>query len=109
KGTIVLVFIFVISFITLMAFVGIHQIISTPIVFPLLLTTEIDITIHTAAFMCIYSWMFSSSLSPLNALNIIISNCLYSNGLKVAFNWNGRFFGVSLIAACVYVVVLNLF
>src|SRR5699024_4452537 len=53
QGTVLLVFIFVIVFITLMAFLGIHQIISTPIVFPLLLTPEIDVTLHTAAFMCI--------------------------------------------------------
>lgn len=109
QGTVLLVFIFVIVFITLMAFLGIHQIISTPIVFPLLLTPEIDVTLHTAAFMCIYTWMFSSSISPLNALNIIISNCIHVNGIKVAFNWNGRFFITSFVIACIYVVILNQF
>src|SRR5699024_4062549 len=107
QGTVLLVFIFVIVFITLMAFLGIHQIISTPIVFPLLLTPEIDVTSHTAACMCIYTWMFSSSISPLNALNIIISNCIHVNGIKVAFNLNRHFFITRFVIACIYVVILN--
>src|SRR5699024_7649127 len=109
QGTVLLVCISVIVSITLVAFLGIYQIISMPIVFPFLLTPEIDVTLHTAAFMDIYTWMFSSSISPLNALNIIISNCIHVNGIKVAFNWNGRFFITSFVIACIYVVILNQF
>ena len=109
KGSVLLVFLFVVSFITIMAFFGIHQIIAVPVVFPLLLTPEIDVTLYTAAFMCIFSWMFSSSISPLNALNIIISQCVHVNGIRIALNWNGEFFLTSFISACVYVVLLNQF
>src|SRR5699024_9229085 len=109
QGTVLLVFIFVIVFITLMAFLGIHQIISTPIVFPLLLTPEIDVTLHTAACICIYTWMFSSSINPLNALHMIISNCIHVTGMNVAFNWNGVIFISSFVIACTYGVILNRF
>lgn len=109
QGSVLLIFLFVVGFITIMAFLGIHQIIAVPVVFPLLLGPEIGITVHTAAFMCIFSWMLSSSISPLNALNIIISQCVNVNGIRVAFNWNGKFFLVSFISACVYVVLLNQF
>src|SRR5699024_12370290 len=68
QGTVLLVFIFVIVFITLMAFLGIHQIISTPIVFLLLLTPEIYFTLHTASFLCIIKCMYSSSKRTINAL-----------------------------------------
>src|SRR5699024_7556125 len=55
QGTVLLVFIFVIVFITLMAFLGIHQIISTPIVFPLLLTPENRCHItHGSLYVYIY-------------------------------------------------------
>lgn len=109
KGTVLLVFLFVFSFITATAFIGIHQIISVPVIFPLLLMPEVGITLHAAAFMCIFSWMLSTAISPLNAFNIIVSQCVRSNGIKVAFNWNGKFFLVSFIVASIYIVVLNQF
>src|SRR5699024_3938711 len=100
---------FVIVFITLMAFLGIRQIISTPTVFPLLLTPELDVTLHTVAFMCVYTWLSSSSISPVHALNIIIRICIHVCGIIVAFNWYDRFFITSFVIGCIYVVILNQF
>src|SRR5699024_3400714 len=96
------------SLITLLAFLGIHQIISTPIIFPLLLHPQIDLALNTAAFMCIYSWMFYSAIIPFNALNIIISNCLRTNRIKVTLHLNKHFFLLSFLAACIYIELINL-
>lgn len=109
QGSVLLVFLFVVSFITLMAYFGIHQIIAVPLVFPLLLAPEVEVSLFSAAFMCIFSWMFSASLSPLNALNIIISQCVHDNGIRVAFSWNGKYFLILFILSCIYVLLLNQF
>ncbi len=107
EGSIFFLFLFVICFITLMAVIGIHQIIVVPIILTILLTSDINISMLAAAFMCIFSWMLSSAISPLNALNIIISSCVRKDGLTVAFKWNGKyFFGVTGMAF-IYVYFLN--
>lgn len=108
EWSVLLVFLFVVSFVTLMAFLGIHQIIAVPIIFPLLLMPEVDVSLFAAAFMCIFSWMFSSSLSPLNALNIIISSCVHANGIRVGFFWNGNYFLTIFLLGFGYVFFLNL-
>ncbi|MFA1821484.1 hypothetical protein ACDX78_15120 [Virgibacillus oceani] len=108
QWSVLLVFLFVVTFVTMMAFLGIHQIIAVPIIFPLLLVPEVDVNLFAAAFMCIFSWMFSSSLSPLNALNIIISSCVHANGIRVGFFWNGKYFLTIFILGFAYVFFLNL-
>ncbi|MFD1606956.1 hypothetical protein [Oceanobacillus luteolus] len=107
QWSVLLVTLLVVSFITMLALLGIHQIIAIPIIFPLLLVPEVDVTLFAAAFMCIFSWMFSSTLSPLNALNIIISSCVQTNGVRVGVIWNGKYFLAVFIAALGYVLLLN--
>jgi hypothetical protein len=68
---------------------------------------DINISLLAAAFMCIFTWMLSASLSPLNALNIIISSCVHVNGVKVGVNWNGKYFLATFIVAMGYVLFLN--
>lgn len=107
QWSVLLVFLFVVSFVTVMALFGIHQIIAIPIMFPLLLKPELDVSLFAAAFMCIFTWMFSASLSPLNALNIIISSCVHVNGVKVGISWNGKYFLATFIIAMGYILLLN--
>src|SRR5699024_837949 len=47
QGSVLLAFLFIVIFVTLMAFLGIHQIISIPLILPFLLTPEINITVYT--------------------------------------------------------------
>jgi hypothetical protein len=101
-------FLFIILLVTFMAFLGVHQIIVTP-----LILTSVDFTampnvaVASVAFMCIFTWMLSSAISPLNAMNIIISQCVKRNGVTVAFKWNGVYFLSLTGLAFVYVYVLN--
>lgn len=106
--SIMVVFILVVGFVTTMAFLGIHQIIIIPIVLPLLTVMDIEVSLQAIAFIAIYSWMISTSISPLNVLNIIISQAAHTNGIKSAFNWNGKFFLVSFLSAMIFVYILNL-
>lgn len=99
KGGILLLFLFIICFCTLMAAMGIHQIIVIPLILTILLSENVNVSLLATGFMCIFTWMFSASISPLNALNIIISNCVKNNGLRVAFKWNGKYFlGIASLA-----------
>ena len=107
EWSVLLVFLFVVFFVTMMALFGIHQIISIPIMLPLLLMPEVEVSLFAAAFMCIFTWMFSASLSPLNALNIIISSCVHVNGIKVGICWNGKYFLATFIIAMGYILLLN--
>ena len=103
-----ILFLFIILFVTLMAFVGVHQIIVVPLILTSLNFAELpNLAVSSVAFMCIFTWMLSSSISPLNALNIIISQCVKRNGVTVAFRWNGIYFGAITSLAFLYVYVLN--
>ncbi|WP_260508066.1 hypothetical protein [Cytobacillus firmus] len=103
-----ILFLFIILFVTLMAFLGVHQIIVIPLILTSLNFAEMpNITEVSVAFMCIFTWMLSSSVSPLNAMNIIISQCVQKNGLTVAFRWNGAYFISVTGMAFLYVYILN--
>ncbi|MDF2037723.1 hypothetical protein P2R12_12240 [Cytobacillus oceanisediminis] len=105
-----ILFLFIILFVTFMAFLGVHQIIVIPLILTSLNFAEMpDITVVSVAFMCIFTWMLSSSISPLNAMNIIISQCVQKNGLTVAFRWNGAYFISVTGMAFLYVYILNWF
>jgi hypothetical protein len=102
-----LLFLFILLFVTFMAALGVHQIIVIPLILTSLNFAEINISVICIAFMCIFTWMLSSSISPLNALNIIISQCVRKDGLTVAFKWNGQYFLVITGLAIAYVYLLN--
>lgn len=105
-----ILFLFIILFVTFMAFLGVHQIIVIPLILTSLNFAEMpNITVVSVAFMCIFTWMLSSSISPLNAMNIIISQCVQKNGLTVAFRWNGAYFISVTGMAFLYVYILNWF
>lgn len=103
-----LLFLFIILFVTFMACLGVHQIIVIPLILTSLNFAEIpNIAVASVAFMCIFTWMLSAAISPLNALNIIISQCVQKNGVTVAFRWNGIYFLSVTLMAFVYVYFLN--
>ncbi|NQD66725.1 hypothetical protein HP456_12425 [Bacillus haikouensis] len=101
-------FLFIILLVTFMAFLGVHQIIVTPLILTSLDFTDMpNVAVASVAFMCIFTWMLSSAISPLNAMNIIISQCVQRNGVTVAFKWNGVYFLSITAIAFVYVYILN--
>jgi hypothetical protein len=101
-------FLFIILLVTFMAFLGVHQIIVTPLILTSLDFTDMpNVAVASVAFMCIFTWMLSSAISPLNAMNIIISQCVQRNGVTVAFKWNGVYFLSITAMAFVYVYILN--
>ena len=103
-----LLFLLIILLVTFMAFLGVHQIIIIPLILTSLNFAEMpNIAVTSVAFMCIFTWMLSAAISPLNALNIIISQCVQKNGVTVAFRWNGIYFLSVTLIAFAYVYILN--
>lgn len=101
-------FMFIILFVTFMAFLGVHQIIVIPLILTSLNFAQMpNVAVVSVAFMCIFTWMLSSAISPLNAMNIIISQCVRRNGITVAFRWNGIYFLTVTIMAFVYIYLLS--
>lgn len=100
-------FLFIILFVSLMAALGVHQIIVIPLILTSLDFAEIHIAMYCVAFMCIFTWMLSSAISPLNAMNIIISQCVRKDGLTVALKWNGMYFLTLTVLAFAYVYLLS--
>ncbi|QHS23362.1 hypothetical protein GWK91_10535 [Virgibacillus sp. MSP4-1] len=105
--SIFLLFLLILLLVTIMALFGMHQIIVVPIILTLLLSTDIQVSAMAIAFMCTFAWMLSSAISPLNALNIIISSCVRKDGWTVAYRWNGKYFFAVTLCAFIYVYIIN--
>lgn len=102
-----ILFILIVFCVTFLAMLGVHQIITVPLILTSLVSADINIHSSLIAFMCIFSWMLSAAISPLNAMNIIISSCVKRNGITVAYRWNGAYFLFISIAAFTYVYFLS--
>lgn len=102
-----ILFLFILLIVISMSMIGVHQIIVVPIILTTLMGTEVDFNPITIAFMCIFSWMLSASISPMNALNIIISQNVKAHGITVAYKWNGIYFLVVTCIAFVYVYIID--
>jgi hypothetical protein len=100
-------FLLIILFVTFMALLGVHQIIVIPLILLALQSSKLEISLLIIAFMCIFTWMLSSAISPLNAMNIIISQCVKKDGITVAYKWNGLYFLSISVIAFGYVYILS--
>ena len=109
QESLAVLFLFILLFVTSMAMIGVHQIISIPLVLMTLIESGVAFNPLPIAFMCIFSWMLSAAISPLNAMNIIISQNVRENGITVAYRWNGIYFLVITCIAFIYIYIIDLF
>ncbi|HLT56546.1 MAG TPA: hypothetical protein VK057_10610, partial [Bacillota bacterium] len=107
RSSILLLFIILIMFMLLMAMMGIHQIVVVPVIITILLSPNVDLSLSVIAFMCVFAWTLSASISPMNPLNVIISQCVGKDGFTVALKWNGKYFLSITGIAFVYVYLLS--
>ena len=102
-----ILFVLIVVCVTVFAMMGVHQIITVPLILTALISGDIYIHPSLIAFMCIFSWMLSSALSPLNALNIIVAASVKRNGMMIAYKWNGAYLLFISLMGLTYVYVLN--
>ena len=102
-----LLFVLIIFLVVLFfAFIGVHQIVVIPILASQVSAASVGMSPEFLALIFIMSWSITAVLCPLNAINIIVSNCLQRNGLTIGFRWNGTYVmslvSVLIIALTVY-------
>ncbi|WP_406944791.1 hypothetical protein ACJA3J_17750 [Halobacillus sp. SY10] len=85
------------------ALIGIHQIVVIPILASQVSGIDIGFSPEFLALIFIMSWSLSAVLSPLNAINIIVSHCLQRSGLTIGFRWNGTYI-MSIISVLMAVI-----
>ncbi|WP_226580816.1 hypothetical protein [Halobacillus litoralis] len=87
------------------ACIGIHQIVVIPILASQVSTINIGMSPEFLALIFIMSWSMTAVLSPLNAINIIVSHCLQRNGLTIGFRWNGTYI-MSVLSVLILVLTV---
>lgn len=102
-----LLFVMIIFLVVLFfAFIGVHQIVVIPILASQVSAASVGMSPEFLALIFIMSWSITAVLCPLNAINIIVSNCLQRNGLIIGFRWNGTYVmslvSVLIVALTVY-------
>ncbi|WP_227394351.1 hypothetical protein [Jeotgalibacillus aurantiacus] len=97
--SLIFLFLFFVLCVSICAFLGIHQVITVPLLITAFLSTGSDVDPLLFAFICVFTWMVASALSPLNALNIIVSTSVERSGMTVAYKYNGVYFLVMIVLA----------
>lgn len=100
---ILMILLFMISF----TFIGIH-----PVVIAIPLLTQIDpvavgSTPPLISLLFMLGWSISAVLSPVNPLNLLVSNSLKRSGISVGLKWNGIHLLILLITGITYIYLMN--
>ncbi|WP_404332209.1 hypothetical protein [Mesobacillus maritimus] len=100
---------FIIFIIILFTFIGIHQVV---IVTALLIQIDPE-TMGTSsvllALLFMLAWSLSAVLSPVNPLNIIVSNLVNRRGIILGAKLNGVYLFLMVLVGCAYIYILHLF
>ncbi|PTL37759.1 hypothetical protein [Alkalicoccus saliphilus] len=89
--SILLFIIFLISTTTVLAFFGIHQIVTITIFATSIAAEEAGISTVIFALILMSAWAIATLFSPITPVNVIITNILRVNIFKVILHWNGKF------------------
>jgi hypothetical protein len=95
--------------VVVLACIGVHQIVSVPIIAMQISPELIGTSPHILAFLLIMAWSISSILSPFNAINILVSNITKQSGLTVGVKWNGVYAICIFLIGNVFIYTLNIF
>ncbi|WP_100399562.1 hypothetical protein [Bacillus sp. FJAT-44742] len=102
-----LVGVIVVLFVSLMAFVGIHQIITVPLLAMQVSPEALGADPISLAVVFLLAWFLSSILSPFNAITIFISQAVHKDTITVGFKWNGSYVAVMFVVGMVFVALLH--
>ncbi|MDV2683699.1 hypothetical protein RYX56_04825 [Alkalihalophilus lindianensis] len=79
----------VVVIVSMFAMAGVHQIIIVPLLAMYAGTDVTGITPVALAVIFLMAWALSSILSPLNAINMLVSSLLGRSGFTTGMKWNG--------------------
>jgi len=101
--------VFIILIILVFTFIGIHQVV---IVTALILQIEpnaMEASAEVLALLFMLSWSMSAVLSPVNPLNLVVSQLVNRSGLIIGAKQNGLYLLIMMLIGCSYVYTLHLF
>lgn len=93
--------------IMILAILGIHQIITVPILALQINPAVIGTTPEILAFIFVLAWFLSSIFSPVNAINILISNAVKESPFTVGIKWNGLYVLIMLLIGLIFILILQ--
>ncbi|MCM3709138.1 hypothetical protein [Sporosarcina luteola] len=97
----------IILIVMVLSFIGIHQIVTVPLIAMQLDPTAIGVSPVVLAFVLILAWVVSQITSPLNAISIIISNSVQKRSVVTGIVWNGAYAITMFISGIVFISLLN--
>lgn len=97
----------VIGSILFFTFIGIHQIVIVTVLATQMNPELIGAAPEVLALLLMVSWSMSSVLSPVNPLNLLVSNSLKRSGIAVGFKWNGIYLVSMLITGTLFIYLIH--
>lgn len=91
----------------LLSFVGVHQIVTVPILAMQINPMIIGTSPLVLAFIFIHAWFLASILSSFNAITIFISNAINRSTLYVGFRLNGPYVLVMFFVGMLFINLLH--
>lgn len=104
-----LLILFITGLIALLSFIGVHQIISIPVIAAQISPELLGTTPEILALLFIMAWSVSSIISPFAAINMIISQAAKTDSLTVGLRWNGLFALVTFSIGVSMIYLLSIF
>lgn len=99
----------VISIVVSLTFIGIHPIVVVTVLATQMNPVELGTSPAILALMFMVSWSMSAVLSPVNPLNILVSNAVNKSGLIVGLKWNGTYMLAMFVMSSLCIYWLNIF
>ena len=88
-------------------FIGIHQIVIVTVLATQMNPELIGTALEVLALLLMVSWSMSSVLSPVNPLNLLVSNSLKRSGIAVGFKWNGIYLVSMMITGTLFIYLIH--
>ncbi|MFB5663649.1 hypothetical protein [Alteribacillus sp. HJP-4] len=102
-----LVAVIIIVFVIMLAFIGVHQIITIPILAMQISPEMLGTDAVTLAVVFLLAWFLSAIISPFNAITIFIANAVHRSTLTVGLRWNGLYIVGMFLIGMIYVLLLH--
>ncbi|MFZ4453513.1 hypothetical protein [Salibacterium aidingense] len=98
---------FIILLVIGLAFIGVHQIITVPVLAIQITPETLGTDPISLIVVLLLAWFMAAIISPFNAITIFISNVVHRSTLTVGLRWNGLYIASMYAAGMMYVSILH--
>lgn len=97
----------VVLMIVFLTYIGLHPIVVVTVLIMQLKPAVIGTTPEVLALLFMISWSISAALSPVNPLNLLVSNSVGRSGLIVGLKWNGMYILSMFVVGIAFVYLIH--